>query len=101
MSLCMSLLRLLLMYPYPVWVEVSQQKLKRIQSFQNRRISTNVPWFTGNTQLLRETGLLTTKSLIRSQAHRFFGIPGAEYYSLGKDSLNHVESKAAFHKICY
>ena len=44
---------------------------------------------------------LTTKSFIRSQAHRFFGISGAEYYSLGKKSSQPCRIKAAFHNIFY
>ena len=96
-----SLLCPLLMYTCPVWIGVLQQKLKRIQSFQNKilQISTNVSWSFCNMQLPREIGLLTT--FIRSQAHRFSAFLEQSTDLLERNHLNHSEPKATFYNNCY
>lgn len=96
-ALYKTIIRPLMLYACPIWINASPTNINRIQVMQNKflRIATNAPWFISNRQLHKELNLPPITHHIAHLSNNFFSninsIPQAAHYNLA--SVNYFPTR--------
>lgn len=88
-----TLLRPLVLYASPVWLNTSKTNIQKLQRFQNKilRIAVNAPWYIRNNQLHFELGVLPIQDFMLKCAKKFFinasACDGAVFFNLCQKNI--------------
>lgn len=89
-----SLIRPLITYACPVWLNTSKTNMKKLQALQNKilRIAINAPWYMRNSQIQKELSMEPLETYIRKIATHFFSeiqfCDSAVHYDLGQRNIH-------------
>lgn len=100
-----TIIRPLLLYACPVWINASKTNIKKIQIIQNQFLRTiaNAPWFVSNLQLHKEFNLEPLSQHITYLSTNFYSsltqIPSLVPFRLGKNPIHQtrIKNKYPFH----
>ena len=100
-----SILRPLLLYACPIWINAAKTNIHKIQIFQNQflRIITNAPWFVTNDQLHKELSIEPIANHINYLSTNFYytipQIPTLKALNLGRNPTQptRIKNKYPFH----